>query len=50
MEPTGQYVIAWQFTQTASGTGNGFQAIEAQAFDAERDRADGRGRRQHAEN
>ena len=33
MEPTGQYVIAWQYTQTASGTGNGFQAIGAQAFD-----------------
>ena len=34
MEPTGQYVIAWQYTQTASGTGNGFQAIGAQAFDS----------------
>ncbi|MGA7499177.1 MAG: Ig-like domain-containing protein [Isosphaeraceae bacterium] len=34
MEPTGQYVIAWQFTQTASGTGDGFQGIDAQRFDA----------------
>ena len=34
MEPTGQYVIAWQFTQTASGPGNGLQGIDAQRFDA----------------
>ena len=31
MEPTGQYVIAWQFTQTASSPG-----IEAQRFDTDR--------------
>ena len=30
MEPTGQYVIAWQFVQTGSATG-----VEAQRFDAD---------------
>jgi hypothetical protein len=34
MEPTGQFAIAWQFTQTAAGTGNGSQGIEAQRFNA----------------
>ena len=34
IEPTGQYVIAWQYTQTASGTGNGDQTIAARAFAA----------------
>jgi hypothetical protein len=32
IEPTGQYVIAWQFTQTVSG--DDFPGIEAQRFDA----------------
>jgi len=34
MEPTGQYAIAWQFTQTSSGAGQGFQGIETQRFSA----------------
>ncbi len=34
MEPTGQYAIAWQFNQTASGVGNGFQGVETQRFSA----------------
>jgi len=34
IEPTGQYVIAWQFTQTASGTGDGYQGIDVQRFAA----------------
>jgi len=34
MEPTGQYAIAWQFAQTAAGTGTGFQGIETQRFGA----------------
>jgi Bacterial Ig domain/Dockerin type I domain len=34
MEPTGQYAIAWQFTQTAPGTGNGTQGIETQRYSA----------------
>jgi hypothetical protein len=34
MEPTGQFVVAWQYQQTTSGTGNGFQAIAAEQFSA----------------
>ena len=35
MEPTGQYVIAWQYTQTVGGPNNDdFTGVEAQAFDS----------------
>ena len=34
MEPTGQYVIAWQFTQTVNSQNDDFPGVEAQRFDA----------------
>ncbi len=34
MEPDGDFVVAWQYYQTASGPGNDDQAIAAEAFSA----------------